>query len=482
MIRMQQIYSWCLLMTVALISFATVSPGHAEGALKLNADMACFQGPEGKTYLEVYYSVSQQRLTFATAEEGRMAEALMNLVIFKDDSLWASKAWKIERTAQDSNQVAQREIVDMFRYLIDVPASYRVALYARDLNNKSAIDSVKLEKTFPAFSDEKVEVSDVQLAARIKRMDDAVNDVFEKRNYAVIPNPRQLYGEGLPILFYYFEAYNLSDNIEAERYKRLACLKDMNGNIIQGLGSIGRTRVKSHDLGVEMGSINITKVPSGKYYFVYGVMDTLDNVLEEKQKEVFVYNPNVAAPLVSRETESGLPEDLLAQLRRRGEEGLEQEFEYMVYLTDNKEVEFYESLENRGAKMQFIGELWMKAAREEGMTAAAYRNLYLARVEEAKEEFRGVRSGEGWKTDQGRVFILYGPPSNIERYPSSAGNKPYEIWFYESLRGQGGIEFVFADRFGFRRYELLHSDLRGELQDPNWERFVTAGGTTLDRR
>jgi hypothetical protein len=44
--------------------------------------------------------------------------------------------------------------------------------------------------------------------------------------------------------------------------------------------------------------------------------------------------------------------------------------------------------------------------------------------------------------------------------------KPYEIWHYYNL--QGGVIFVFGDRRGFGRFELLHSTLVGEIKDENW--------------
>jgi len=36
----------------------------------------------------------------------------------------------------------------------------------------------------------------------------------------------------------------------------------------------------------------------------------------------------------------------------------------------------------------------------------------------------------GWKTDRGRIYILLGPPRNIEQYDSVNGVYPTEIWFY----------------------------------------------------
>ena len=72
----------------------------------------------------------------------------------------------------------------------------------------------------------------------------------------------------------------------------------------------------------------------------------------------------------------------------------------------------------------------------------------------------------GWRTDRGRVYIIYGPPDEVERYPYSENMKPYEIWHYYNL--QGGVIFVFGDRTGFGSYELLHSTLVGEIKNEEW--------------
>jgi GWxTD domain-containing protein len=81
-----------------------------------------------------------------------------------------------------------------------------------------------------------------------------------------------------------------------------------------------------------------------------------------------------------------------------------------------------------------------------------------ARNEFKEEFFRRVRYANrhfgvlepGWKSDRGRVYILYGPPDQIESYPQNMGSPPYEIWDYYRLR----LRFVFVDYDGFGRYEL----------------------------
>lgn len=82
---------------------------------------------------------------------------------------------------------------------------------------------------------------------------------------------------------------------------------------------------------------------------------------------------------------------------------------------------------------------------------------YYRRVRYANEHFSGYQ--EGWKTDMGMIFILFGPPSNIERHPFEIDYKPYEIWYYYELNR----EFVFVDETGFGEYRLVSPiyDLHG---------------------
>ncbi|MEK6754765.1 MAG: GWxTD domain-containing protein, partial [Bacteroidota bacterium] len=94
---------------------------------------------------------------------------------------------------------------------------------------------------------------------------------------------------------------------------------------------------------------------------------------------------------------------------------------------------------------------------------------YLQRLNAANQRFRTM-AREGWKTDRGRVLLLFADPDEIERFPSSDNSKPYEIWNYYGI--ENGVQFVFIDRSGFGDYILVHSTKRGELRDDAWQRFL----------
>jgi len=78
--------------------------------------------------------------------------------------------------------------------------------------------------------------------------------------------------------------------------------------------------------------------------------------------------------------------------------------------------------------------------------------LYERRIMYANDKFSSFE--DGWKTDMGMIHIIFGAPDEIERHPFDLDSKPYEIWTYYSL----GKQFVFVDRNGFGRYDLVYGD------------------------
>ena len=75
---------------------------------------------------------------------------------------------------------------------------------------------------------------------------------------------------------------------------------------------------------------------------------------------------------------------------------------------------------------------------------------YFARVDYANEKFKNRR--DGWKTDMGMVFIIFGSPDYIDRHPFELGSQPYEIWDYYAVNRR----FIFVDETGFGDYRSVY--------------------------
>ena len=68
------------------------------------------------------------------------------------------------------------------------------------------------------------------------------------------------------------------------------------------------------------------------------------------------------------------------------------------------------------------------------------------------------------------LFRSYGAPNTIVKEMQDPESYPYEIWHYYKVNGQTNRKFVFyAPDMAGNSFRLLHSDVRGEVQEPNWE-------------
>jgi len=81
---------------------------------------------------------------------------------------------------------------------------------------------------------------------------------------------------------------------------------------------------------------------------------------------------------------------------------------------------------------------------------------------------------EGFETDRGRVYLQYGPPSNVITRENSATEYPYEIWRYDKIKQFSNKRFVFYNPDLVNNgYRLLHSDLIGEGQNYRWQQQLS---------
>ncbi len=60
----------------------------------------------------------------------------------------------------------------------------------------------------------------------------------------------------------------------------------------------------------------------------------------------------------------------------------------------------------------------------------------------------------GWGTDRGKIYIIYGPPSEVQRRSVEIGANPFEVWYYKKIDRR----FIFMDKSGTGDYKLVHQD------------------------
>jgi len=110
----------------------------------------------------------------------------------------------------------------------------------------------------------------------------------------------------------------------------------------------------------------------------------------------------------------------------------EQMFYPLRYLTSKKE---YEKIYFLKDKKLGIDEFWLDVAGNANRALTLVEKYY-TRVEEANKYFTSYQ--EGWKTDRGMIYIVYGPPNSINR------SDPVEVWTYGDPNSPMAINFKFA--------------------------------------
>jgi hypothetical protein len=76
---------------------------------------------------------------------------------------------------------------------------------------------------------------------------------------------------------------------------------------------------------------------------------------------------------------------------------------------------------------------------------------------------------EGWQSDRGRVYIIFGEPDEVESNPFSTTQAPLTVWSYF---GTSQETFVFADLMGNGDYLQVYSTIAGEVSYSNWQNML----------
>ena len=130
---------------------------------------------------------------------------------------------------------------------------------------------------------------------------------------------------------------------------------------------------------------------------------------------------------------------------------LDQEIRPLTYITTPGEIALLKKGTFEERRQRFL-DFWLTRADGNKEKAAAMRAEFYKRVDYANLHLGGGL-GQGWESDRGRVYILYGPPDQVETHDEDFTTPPYQIWYYYNLK----LEFVFLDEFGTGDYRLVQT-------------------------
>ena len=158
------------------------------------------------------------------------------------------------------------------------------------------------------------------------------------------------------------------------------------------------------------------------------------------------------------------------------------------WIITDEELSAFKKLSNNAERDIFIEGFWQRRDPTPDTAENEYKEEHYRRIAYANEHY--AAGMPGWRTDRGRIYIMYGPPTSIDSHPmggpyqrsaeeggGSTQTFPFEVWRYRYLEGIGQeIEIEFVDDCGCGAYEMTldRSKKDALLHVPN------AGLTTME--
>ncbi len=156
------------------------------------------------------------------------------------------------------------------------------------------------------------------------------------------------------------------------------------------------------------------------------------------------------------------------------------------YIITPEEMSAFKQLSNDEERDQFIEQFWLRRDPTPDTEENEFKEEHYRRIAYANEHFAaGI---PGWRTDRGRIYIVWGPPDEIEAHPSGGtyerpmeegggetSTYPFEDWRYRYLEGVGQeviLEFVDPCSCGDYHLTIDPNEKDALLHTPN-------GGLTL---
>lgn len=140
--------------------------------------------------------------------------------------------------------------------------------------------------------------------------------------------------------------------------------------------------------------------------------------------------------------------------------------EDVVYIISPEERNAFLQLDTNEEREQFIEQFWLRRSNNPDLPDNDFKDEHYRRIAYANEHYAsGI---PGWKTDRGRLYIMWGPPDETDSHPmggaydrpmeeggGSTTTYPWETWRWRYLEGIGeNVIIEFVDTTGSGEYHM----------------------------
>jgi GWxTD domain-containing protein len=397
-------------------------PSPSSGDIVFYVDIVSFH-QEGKGNVEEIYCVVPNDQIRFVEKDGSLAGKLRFTAVILDGSgeVVGRSRNVVEVSAASPDDAEDRSVVQILQSKVGVPPGrYTARVTVEDLNAKKKALIAILFKRYKKgeaevliesrdFEQDRFAVSDLELARGLRRTSQGA---FEKAGFEVIPNARRRYGLLLSELAVFFEVYDFEgawsgDTLQAS----YAVVNRMGGRLFESENPLVIRGRRSGNTAL----FDVTSLSAGSYLLAVSIKDLEGNAIARSERRFDI----VWSPLSWGRYEYETIGD-------------------MEFVLTEEEMEEFKSL-SAGEQEGFLKEFWLRIDPTPGTIENEAFDEHYRRVRYADRHF-GVKI-RGALTDQGRIYIKYGPPDDIQSHYS-------DMEFVQGTRSiEGGENPVPTDPF-----------------------------------
>jgi GWxTD domain-containing protein len=128
------------------------------------------------------------------------------------------------------------------------------------------------------------------------------------------------------------------------------------------------------------------------------------------------------------------------------------------YIITDEERKAFKQLQTDEERQAFVEQFWLRRDPTPDTEENEFKEEHYRRIAYANEHYAsGI---PGWKTDRGRIYIVYGPPDEIESHPSGGTyDRPYE-------EGGGTTSTYPFEKWRYRYIDDIGNNIEIEFVDP----------------
>ena len=459
-----------------------------------------------RPYVETYLQFDAWTMQFVEHAAGEFnATVEVTLVVRQGDSVCYLKKYDLQSPTVTSLDNMDFSFLDVQRFELS-NGMYDMEMTIGD-KNADVRPAVVQEKLVLMYDGKHPALSSVQMMASAKPTVKA--NILSRNGYDMEPYVSDFYPEQVDVINYYYEVYNLDQELGGKAFLAMAYVEDrQTARRIESIQSVAR---KNSARTVPVyGSLDISELPSGNYNLVVELRNRDGQTLLIKRVPFYRSKPGVKGLETNNYAMTFAGQINDEQLLNTYIDAL-----YPVSSEEERSVEAnmirYSSMSEKQA---FLYQFW---TRRNAMNPESEWLRYKERIEYVQANFSYPRT-PGIHSDRGRVYLQYGPPDFVrdeKNYVSanrigsqneqsfntmqvsgnttnttnvianrpvadalSAGTSqghvyylPYQLWRYNKLdTDDPNRVFLFWDEHRSGYYTLLNSNARGEVQDPGWER------------